>query len=136
MVESKTNSSFRGAETTSWISPKKTEDLYRTGESKKPKRKKARSITINNALLKVINETTPRSKRSALIDKILSDFFGITYEMAYPEMYAKSYGEERFWDIEGKFRQMDIKSPGRFLVSKKRKRGMIEFYKSQMIKNK
>jgi hypothetical protein len=117
-----------------WLSPKKSEDLH--GGSKKPKRKKARSITINNALLEKINETAPRSKRSALIDKILSEFFGITYEMAYPESYARSYGEERFWDIEGIFRKLDIQFPGRFLVSKERKKEMINFYKSQMIKNK
>lgn len=134
MRENKSDSSFRGTETTGWLSPQKTENIY--GGSKKPKRKKARSITINNALLKVINETTPRSKRSALIDKILSEFFGITYEAAYPEAYAKAYGEARGWDIEGVFRKLDIQTPGRFLVSKKRKRGMIEFYKSQMIKNK
>jgi hypothetical protein len=117
-----------------WLSPKKSEDLH--GGSKKPKRKKARSITINNALLKIINETAPRSKRSALIDKILSEFFGITYEAAYPESYARNYGEMRFWDIEGVFRKLDIRNPGRFLVSKERKKEMINFYKSQMIKNK
>lgn len=118
-----------------WISPKKTENKY--GGSKKIKRKKAKSIIINNVLLEKINNSiSGKNKRSALVDKILSEHFNITYELAYPEAYAKSYGEERLWDIEGKFRRMDIENPGRNLVSRKKRKGKIDFYKNQMIRQK
>ena len=117
-----------------WISPKRTENLH--GGSRKPKRKKAKCITINNTLLDKINETVPENKRSALIDKILSEHFNISYEDAYPEAYAKSYGEMRGWDVEGIFRKKDISFPGRHLVSKKRRKEQITFYKEQMLKQK
>jgi len=117
-----------------WISPKKTEAAH--GGSKKPKRKVAKYIIINKVLLDKINSIVPENKRSALIDKILSEHFGISYEKAYPEAYAKSYGEERYWDIEGEYRKLDIEFPGRNMVSKKRRKEQINFYKTQMLKQK
>lgn len=116
------------------MKPRKTE--IANGGSKKPKRKEAKFIIINNVLLDRINNAVPENKRSALIDKILSEHFDITYEQAYPEAYARSYGEERNWDIEGKFKQLDISFPGRNLVSRNRRKEKINFYKTQMLKQK
>lgn len=112
-----------------WIAPKKTEDLY--GGSRKPKRKKPKSLSLNNTLLQKINKTVPRNKRSAFIDMVLSKHFGINYCDAYPEAYGKAYGEERGWDIEGQYRRADIETPGRFSSKKKRKKE-ITFYKNWM----
>ncbi len=98
-----------------WITPQKF-------NSKKKKRKGPKSLTLNLVLLKKISETVPESKRSALIDYILSAHFGIKYENAYPESFAKSYGEKRLWDSSGYYKELDRNDPGRFSTRSKRKK--------------
>ena len=110
-----------------WISPQKSGVT-----SKKPKRKGPRSITLNLALLQRISEIIPDNKRSALIDYVLSAHFGIKYEEAYPEAYAKSYGEKRNWDTAGYYKLMDIKYPGRHSTKTKRRKQFN--YKNFMLK--
>lgn len=107
---------FKECITHGWIAPRKLKIA-----SNKPKRKSPRSLTLNIVLLNRISKTVPDNKRSALIDKILSEHFGIRYEEAYPEAYAKSYGEERNWDIKGYYKKLDILDPGRFSTKTKRK---------------
>jgi len=110
-----------------WISPNKI-----IKNSKKPKRKEAKTLTLNITLINKIAEIAPENKRSALIDKILSEHFGIKYEDAYPEAYAKSYGEERLWDYEGIYKRLDIQYPGRFSTKSKRNKNFS--YKAFMQK--
>jgi len=100
-----------------WISPS------RANPSKsKPKRKGPKTLTLNNVLIEEISKIVPENKRSALIDYILSSYFEIKYEDAYPESYAKSYGEKRYWDSTGYYKSLDIKYPGRFSTKTKRKK--------------
>lgn len=113
-------------EKSGWIAPSKI-----AKRSLKPQRKEPRSLTLNEFLIETLKKEIPKNKRSAFIDKILSEHFGIKYEEAYPEAYANSYGEERYWDTEGVYRKMDILDPARFSTKSKRK---TRFYKDFMKK--
>ena len=110
-----------------WISP-----LKANPSSSKPKRKSPKTLTLNNTLLEKISETVPDNKRSALIDYILSSHFEIKYEEAYPESYAKSCGEKRYWDSTGYYKSLDIQYPGRFSTKTKRRKQFS--YKEFMLK--
>lgn len=111
-------------ERSGWISPSKI-------TKNEPKRKEPKSLTLNLTLIQTIKTKIPPNKRSAFIDRTLSEHFGIKYEDAYPESYANSYGEERYWDVEGIYRKMDILDPARFSTKAKRK---TKFYKDFMNK--
>jgi hypothetical protein len=109
-----------------WISPSKV------NPSGKTKRKCPRTLTLNIVLIEKISEIVPENKRSALIDYILSSHFGIKYEDAYPESFAKSCGELRYWDSSGYYKSLDIKYPGRFSTKTKRRKQFS--YKEFMLK--
>jgi hypothetical protein len=73
----------------------------------------AKTIHFNRAFIKYLETNIPRRKQSAFVDKVMSEFCGISYEEAYPRACKKSYGEERKWDIEGVYRKKDINDPTR-----------------------
>ena len=71
-------------EKSGWIAPSKI-----AKRSLKPQRKEPRSLTLNEFLIETLKKEIPKNKRSAFIDKILSEHFGIKYEEAYPGLLKK-----------------------------------------------
>jgi hypothetical protein len=49
-----------------------------------------------------------RGKRSRLIDFLLCDFFGISYEEAYGRKASRHGKEQKSWDALGIYRKADI----------------------------
>jgi len=107
------------------------------GLSKKGKKKYAQKITtlvLNNKVLEKLSHLSSY-KRSAWIDMVLSEHFGISYEEAYPDAFLKSYGEKRRWDVDGLYRKLDIENPARFSSRQKRKK-LVALVKSWRMQQK
>jgi hypothetical protein len=110
-----------------WIKPVKSNPNNAT------KNKIGKTIYFNPILLKKLIEECKGqgNKLSAIVDCLLSEYFGITYEEAYPDSARKSFGEERRWDYQGKYKRMDIEDPNRnSKINRKKKLGILAWRNS------
>jgi len=93
-----------------WLRPTKTNPKNTT------KNKIGRMTYYNKKAIELLEkdlENCGGNKFSALVDYIVSKYYGISYEEAYPDIVRKSFGEERRWDFTGIYRKKDIEEPDR-----------------------
>jgi hypothetical protein len=102
-----------------WLRPTKTNPKNTT------KNKIGRMTYYNKKAIELLENDLKDcggNKFSALVDYIVSQYYGISYEEAYPDIVRKSFGEERRWDFKGVYRQKDIEEPDRNSRQKRKKK--------------
>lgn len=70
--------------------------------------KKQRTFWICNPVEDILSQEIWNGVRSRLVDYLLCDFFGISYENAYGRKATRHGKEERLWDLIKIYRKADI----------------------------
>lgn len=70
--------------------------------------KKQRTFWICNPVEKILSEEKWNGLRSRLVDYLLCDFFGISYEEAYGQKAIRHGKEQKSWDLIKIYRKADI----------------------------
>ena len=70
--------------------------------------KKQRTFWICNAAEDILKDEKWNGLRSRLVDYLLCDFFGISYEKAYGQKAVRHGKEMKSWDLIKVYRKADI----------------------------